>query len=158
MPLCRGRRSDGGAVANRLRYEREPEPEPEREPELEPEPEPERELMAIQTVGEKVERDGYCLAMLKIADLAKALRRVPCGEFDYRFKSDQRWRICLNGGHQPVWILPGLRIPRFSAYVEYMGWPAGFLDAAGGTMVGDPEGKLLMALDVEIAAIVDGAM
>jgi hypothetical protein len=103
------------------------------------------------TVGEKVERDGYCLVMVRLMDLAKALGRMPCGEWDYTFRSDPRWRVCLNGGVHAEWKPPDMiSVPRFNAGVMVNGWPAGLVDAAGGTLIAGVEEQLLAAITREL--------
>lgn len=106
------------------------------------------------TVGEKVDRDGYCLVFVRIAELAKAVGRIPAGEWAYRFTTDPRWRFWLNGGKQDRWTLPnGTELSRFEAYIEYDGTPLGFVNAAGGTMLWGAEDTTLAALEDELAAV-----
>jgi hypothetical protein len=106
------------------------------------------------TVGEKVDRDGACEALLKCADLAKALGRLPVGEWVYTFTTDVRWTIAMNGGQSEEWTPPGMtiKIPRFYAYAEYGQLPVGLFNAAGGTLLYGGEDELIAALDREIHA------
>jgi hypothetical protein len=107
--------------------------------------------MTPRTLGEAVEQHGYCVAMLKIAELAEVLHRVPFGEWDHQFVSDARWRLCVNGGQQEVWhVDDAIGVPRYHAYVEFNGWPAGLIDPAGGTIAGNLEDDLIVALESEI--------
>lgn len=105
------------------------------------------------TVGEAVQRNGYCVVMLKLVDLAQAVGRIPVGEWDYRFVSDPTWRVCMNGGASATWTPPDApAIPRFESYLAHQGWPAALVNAAGGhCMV--PEDRIIAAIEREIAAL-----
>ncbi len=103
------------------------------------------------TVGEAVDQHGYCELMMRIADLATVLKRVPFGEWEYRFVSDPTWRVCVNGGTAAEWTPPDASpIPRFHAMVEKNGLPAAIFNAAGGSCLLS-EGKIIAAVDAEIA-------
>jgi hypothetical protein len=109
-----------------------------------------------KTVGEAVEQHGFCEVMLRIVDLAKHLGRIPAGEWDYRFASDPKWRICLNGGTQPTWTpTDAPAVERFYAYLEYNGWPAGIVNAAGGSVALN-EDRIIAAIEREIAHVQGG--
>jgi hypothetical protein len=104
------------------------------------------------TVGEKVDRDGPCELLVRIADIALALGRIPVGEWDYTFASDRRWRVLLNGGQTDTWTPePGLSVPRFHAMVFCNGLPLALVDAAGGTVAQGQEDPAIAAVEAELA-------
>lgn len=109
-------------------------------------------MRAPLTLGEACEQGGYAEAMIKIAELAQAVGRMPAGEWDYRFTTDPRWRICLNGGPHDTWTPPeAMAVPRFHAYLEYHGMPAGLINPADGTMLVGAEAQFVAAIAIEIA-------
>jgi hypothetical protein len=59
------------------------------------------------------------------------------------------WWVAVNGHEQPQRCSRGARVPGFHAYVEFNGWPAGLVSAAGGTLAAGTaanEASLLAAL------------
>ena len=99
-----------------------------------------------RTVGEAVEQNGYSELMLAVLELAEHCGRVPVGQWAYRFTSDPRWRLYVNGGEAEWRPVGTVTIPRYHALLERDGWPVALVNAAGGTLIGVPE-------DVTIAAV-----
>ncbi len=107
------------------------------------------------TVGEKVDRDGVCEAMLRVAELAQVVSRTPVGEWDYRFTTNPHWRICVNGGTHDEWQpVKAPPVKRFTVYIEFNGWPAGIIDAAGGRMIKGLETPFIDAVANETVHII----
>lgn len=105
------------------------------------------------TLGEAVDQRGYAQVMVLVGELAHVVGRIPCGEWEYRFTSDPRWRVCLNGGAQATWTPPEApAIPRFHAYLEFNGWPAALVNPAEGTLINIDEASVIAALETEIDA------
>lgn len=44
------------------------------------------------------------------------------------------WRISVNGHADPTDNSDGVPVPPFTVYVQYNGWPAGFIDPMGGVL------------------------
>lgn len=107
--------------------------------------------MSVETVGEKVDRDGPCVLMVKVCDLAQKHGRVPVGEWDYTFASDPKWRLCMNGGPHDSWSPEeGIDVPRFEVYVQFNGWPAALFNTAGGQVIGISEDEIVAAFEKEL--------
>lgn len=47
---------------------------------------------------------------------------------------DEHWAIALNAHDHEVEFSHGVKVPAFTCYLEFNGWPAGFVDPKGGTM------------------------
>lgn len=104
------------------------------------------------TVGELVDQRGPCQLMLAVMALAEKHGRIPCGEWDYRFESDPKFRLLLNGGTKPEWKPTGAFMPvkRFECVIEHDGWAvANFNTAEGVVLGGFTEADLLAAIDRE---------
>lgn len=73
--------------------------------------------------------------MILVADYAQAMGATPLNRHDACWDSriDDHWRIVANGHRQEIQH-NGVRVPPFSVYVEFNGFPAGILDAYGGLM------------------------
>lgn len=81
------------------------------------------------TVGEKVDRDGPCLLMALVVELAEAHKRIPVGH--WMLDLADGWQLEVNGtkdtiGHLPPW----------NSVVSHGGLPVVMFDAAGGMQVG----------------------
>lgn len=108
--------------------------------------------MSQQTVGDVFDERGPCLLMAKVMDLAEQVGRMPFGEWDYRFQSDPRWRVCVNGGTSSEWTPPDApAIKRFESYVEFNGWPAATFNTVDGAVIGITEDRILVAFEQEIS-------
>ena len=102
-----------------------------------------------RTVGEAVEEEGYSELMLAVVELAERCGRVPVGQWAYRFTSEPRWRLYVNGGDKD-WTPEGaMTIPRFHALLERDGWPVALVNAASGTIMGVPEEVTIAAVQRE---------
>lgn len=69
---------------------------------------------------------------------------------------DEQWWIALNGHPDPVACSENVLVPEFHAYIQFNGWPAGFLAPYGGQMAAGSaanEDALIEALRREIAAL-----
>lgn len=67
----------------------------------------------------------------------------------YEVAVDDHWWIAVNGHDVPTRTSKGTEVPKFSAYVEFNGWPAGMLDPFGGVLAAGEianEDALLAAL------------
>lgn len=51
-----------------------------------------------------------------------------------KVRVDEHWTFWVNGSAGQVTVAGGLGLPRFNAYVEYNGWPAGIIGPAGGVL------------------------
>ena len=99
-----------------------------------------------------------CEAFAEIALLADALgvRRINELEGCWEYQVDEQWRFALNGHNTPHDTDDGVRVPPFSAFVEFNGWPAGIIDPAGGVLAaGDAanESTFIAALQAARAAL-----
>ena len=80
----------------------------------------------------------------------RALNKLPgC----WVHKIDDQWKIALNG-HSEDTRHDGHNVPAYTAYVEYNGWPAGFVAPNGGILAaGDAanEATFIAAIDRVLA-------
>lgn len=85
---------------------------------------------------EQSEPERVTVAMSAVVELTHALsvrdinQLVGCWERQV----DAQWWIALNGHRAPVFCSKGIEVMPFTCYVEYNGWPAGFIDAGGGIL------------------------
>lgn len=109
--------------------------------------------LTSQTVGEVFEAHGPCALMAKVVELAQKQQRIPVGEWDYRFTSDPRWRLCINGGKDAEWTPPEAPpVKRFEVFMEFNGWPAATFNVVEGCVIGVTEDQILAAFDAELEA------
>jgi hypothetical protein len=47
---------------------------------------------------------------------------------------DDQWWIAINGHDEKTKCSKGATVPAFNAYVEFNGWPAGFVNPRGGVL------------------------
>ncbi len=50
------------------------------------------------------------------------------------FEVDDHWWVAINGKEGDAECSRGAMVPRFHAYVEFNGWPAGLVSFQGGTI------------------------
>jgi hypothetical protein len=65
----------------------------------------------------------------------------------------EEWWMAINPHPEPEKCRKGTRIPPFTIYFEFNGWPAGFVNAGGGTMAAGRianEHRLLAAIEAAI--------
>ena len=79
--------------------------------------------------------DNVAEAFYRLAVLGNAqgvvLNKLPgCWEVQL----DKQWRVAVNGHKEAIKESGGREVPPYHAYVEYNGWPAGFLNPRGGTI------------------------
>ena len=68
---------------------------------------------------------------LALARGAKSIKDLPgCHEMAV----DDHWWIAFNGHADPTACSKGAEVPPYSLYIEWNGWPAGILNAGGGTI------------------------
>lgn len=83
-------------------------------------------------IGNPGTREGTCVLMLAILELAQLAAPRPLGEWSWRFTSDPRWRVSVNGGSLDLWYTRGLAIPRGYAVLEFDGRTVASCDVRGG--------------------------
>jgi hypothetical protein len=69
---------------------------------------------------------------------------------------DEQWWIALNPHAEERECSRDVRVPWFTAYVEFNGWPAGFFGASGGVIAAVSaanEDALIEALEVRIRSL-----
>lgn len=96
----------------------------------------------------------------KVAELNKALGAPRACDVEgcWEHQIDEHWFVAVNG-HKEEQALKrsnggGVTVPPFHFYLEFNGWPAGFLTPFGGTMAAGEaanEQTLIAALDAAIA-------
>lgn len=75
-------------------------------------------------------------AMGLLCDLCVAMKAEPVNQYEgcWEVAVDDNWWIALNGHKEAVKCSRGASVPPFTAYVEWNGWPAGFIDPRGGAL------------------------
>lgn len=75
-------------------------------------------------------------AMMLIAKLGIAVGTAPLNKYTgcWEFKIDEQWWIAVNGHREAMACSRGNDVPPFSAYIVYMGWPAGIIAPNGGVI------------------------
>lgn len=71
-------------------------------------------------------------------------------------KVDEHWWIACNGHSEPTECSEGAKVPPFSFYIMFNGWPAGIIDAGGGTLCAGAvanEGALIAAIQAARKAV-----
>lgn len=86
--------------------------------------------------------------MLAISELAELAGPRPLGEWQWRFQTDPVFRVFVNAGTQPVWIVDVWAIPQHHALIEHDGRPLALGSAEGGTCRVD-EAVLITAIQRE---------
>jgi hypothetical protein len=91
------------------------------------------------------------------AELCLAMNAAPVNQHSgcWELAVDDHWFLAFNGHNVPVNCSKSAKVPPFTIYIEYNGWPAGVVDPVGGTMAaGDcaNENAFLDALRARIAA------
>jgi len=69
---------------------------------------------------------------------------------------DAKWWIALNPHRQKTRCSHGSDVPPFTLYVEFNGWPAGFVNAGGGVIAAGKlanEDAFITAIDSAIEAL-----
>jgi hypothetical protein len=78
--------------------------------------------------------ENVCEAYVLLAELLMA-RGAPLPLSDhpgvYEMQIDQRWKVVVNGHHEPV-KYDCIEIEPFHVVAEYNGWPAGIFGPGGG--------------------------
>ena len=74
---------------------------------------------------------------VEIAALAERIGVAPINALlgCWEHQVDPHWWIAVNGHAEPVQCSMGTKVPSFSAYVQFNGWPAGIINPFGGTLV-----------------------
>ena len=91
----------------------------------------------------------------KMVDLGVALGRRDIAKLPgcWEEQVDAAWWFAINPHRESVQCSKGAAVPEFTAYVEFNGWPAGFINPHGGTMAAGRianEDALIAALDKRI--------
>lgn len=61
----------------------------------------------------------------------KSIKDLPaCAET----KIDEHWEVAVNGHDFPIACSHGVKVPPFTAYLQFNGWPAGLVTPYDGTM------------------------
>ena len=73
-------------------------------------------------------------AFAEIAALANRLGIHDITRFPgcWEHQIDEHWWMAVNGHREKIACSSGEKVPPFSAYVRFNGWPAGVIDPAGG--------------------------
>jgi hypothetical protein len=76
--------------------------------------------------------ESFVLAVdLAMAKGFRSIKDVPgCVEIEV----DEHWRVSFNGHRQTAHTSTGLDVPPVTMAVEFNGWPAGLVNAGGGTI------------------------
>ena len=97
----------------------------------------------------------YAVVELGLACGVTRISELPgCWERDI----DGHWWIAVNGGTAPRECSRGATVPAVTAYVEYNGFPAGFLGPSAGILAGGEaanEGALIAAVEAATAKWID---
>lgn len=101
---------------------------------------------------------GYPEVFMLVGDLGYALgvRNIKArpGCWEHSLEVDPRWELAVNAHAEPTKCSDGFDVPAYSLYVRWNGWPAGIINAGGGTIAageGANEAALIAALKAEIA-------
>ena len=76
----------------------------------------------------------------KIIDLALREGVESINEYPgcwYR-KVDERWEFWMNAHGETIDTEQGVSVPPYEVYVQYNGWPAGFVGPSGGIIASGP--------------------
>ncbi len=75
-----------------------------------------------------------CEAFHLIGKLGSALGVKSIKDFTgcWEHDIDEHWHIALNGHQETVKSSSGVEVAPFNCWVEWNGWPAGYLDPRGG--------------------------
>lgn len=67
--------------------------------------------------------------------LAGALDAMPMNRHEgcWELEIDEHWWLAVNGHRQPLECSRGVAVAPFACYVEFNGFPAGIIDAGGGS-------------------------
>lgn len=106
------------------------------------------------------EPEGVSAVFAELCELAirsggKAICQLAgCWEVDFAGDRGGRWFAALNGHGKPVACSRGAEVPSYTWYLEWNGWPAGLVNAAGGMMAAGSEAneeRLLAAVRAVLA-------
>ena len=91
-------------------------------------------------------------AFFRVAELADALGQTPLNKHfgAWQHQVDDQWRVAVNAHSQPFQLTEHTELPAHHIYVEFLGWPAGLINAAGGLLVGASEAAFIAALNAAI--------
>jgi hypothetical protein len=72
----------------------------------------------------------------------------------YEHQVDEHWWFAINAHPESNDCSKSKGVPPMTIYLEFNGWPAGFVNSGGGRMVGDQkrEDSLIIALEAAIIA------
>lgn len=75
-------------------------------------------------------------AFVEIAEMAARMGVTRIDQMDgcWEVDVDARWRLSVNGHAEPMVNRDGIEVPPLTAYVEFNGWPAGFISPRGGIL------------------------
>jgi hypothetical protein len=98
-----------------------------------------------------------CEAYALTAELCIAMNAAPVNQYPecWELALDDYWFLAFNGHNVPTNCSKSVKVPPFSVYVEFNGWPAGVFDPVGGTIAAGEcanENAFLDALRARIAA------
>lgn len=69
-------------------------------------------------------------------ELAQSLGATPLNKHHgcWEAQLDEHWWIAINAHRVPIKCSKDAMVPPFTMYIDFNGWPAGFVDPHGGTM------------------------
>jgi hypothetical protein len=79
---------------------------------------------------------GISEAFMAVVDWSEALGAAPMNRHAgcWEHAVDERWWVAVNAHKEPVACSHGPEVPPFTCYVEFNGFPAGLINAYGGTI------------------------
>ena len=80
--------------------------------------------------------ERYSELFCEIVKLAEAEQATPLNKFPgcWECKVDELWLLAINGHEEPKTTAGGATVPPFECYLEFNGFPAGFVGPFGGVM------------------------
>jgi hypothetical protein len=103
------------------------------------------------------------VVFIEIAHMANRLGASPLSRYEdcWEYQVSDGWWIAVNGHAEPRRCSHNnIEVPPFTAYIEWNGWPAGFIDPRGGDMAAGElanEDTLVAALKAVTAPQTGGA-
>lgn len=99
--------------------------------------------------------EQYSEVFMKIGELGFALGMRNINQLPgcWEHQVDEQWFIALNAHAEPTKCSKGTTVPAFTAYIEFNGWPAGIVNAHGGTIAAGEaanETTLIAAINLAI--------
>lgn len=82
--------------------------------------------------------EDYCIteAMMAVADYAQSMDMVPVNKVEgcWENQVNEQWWIAVNGHQENKLCSKNIDVPPFTCYVEFNGWPAGYINPYGGVL------------------------